>query len=76
MAGDIARPQLEGLVGSPDWPQLDQPQRQKAVDRVMKDARSVLLPSLLGRGSAPPKGIAPGLAGNPDAWRIQDETVR
>lgn len=74
-SGQIAKPRLDELVRSPEWPTMPTEDRQKAVSDIMresrKEARDMVM--LQVRPKAMPKAPPPGVAGVP--WWMGDELV-
>lgn len=61
--GAIAKPALTGLLRDPEWRTMDQDEKQDAVDKVMKSARSdakASLGLLTGKGAGAREGVLKG----------------
>lgn len=74
-SGQIAKPRLDALVQSPEWPTMPTEDRQKAVSDIMREARKEArdMVMLQVRPKAIPKAPPPGIAGAP--WWVGDELV-
>lgn len=74
-SGQIAKPRLDALVESPEWPTMPTEDRQKAVSDIMREARKEArdMVILQVRPKAMPAPPPPGIAGAP--WWVGDEPV-